>query len=95
MPNWKHQEIALARYADKEYFGLLFDCGTGKTRTAVMIAEAKEMNNTVIAPKNLRYQWLEALVSLGVDKDDIFVLDAKKLKTKKGRAAFEKFVNKP
>ena len=93
MPNWKHQDLAVARFKESEYFGLLFDCGTGKTRTAKLIADEKERNNLVVAPKNLRNQWVEALKELGVDEKDIFVYDSTKMKTKKGRAAFEKFLS--
>ena len=39
---FKHQELAEERYKDAEYFGLLWDCGTGKTFGSFSIAELKE-----------------------------------------------------
>jgi AAA+ superfamily predicted ATPase len=40
---WSYQEYAVNKYKDREYFGLLFPTGTGKTRTAIAIAEEKDM----------------------------------------------------
>lgn len=92
MKNWKHQDIAIERFRDRQYFGLLFDCGTGKTHTAIEIAKAKEMDNAVIAPKNLMKQWREALIAEGVDPKDIFVYNSTRAKVKKVIKAFKEFV---
>lgn len=92
MKNWKHQDVAIERFTDAEFFGLLFDCGTGKTHTAIEIAKKKKRNNTIVAPKNLMKQWKDALIASGVKEEDIFVYNAQKLKTKKGRAYFESFL---
>jgi ERCC4-related helicase len=58
---WAHQALARQKYKDSPYFGLLFDCGIGKTLTALMIAQDKftenGMNCLVIAPDNLLNQW--------------------------------------
>ena len=59
---YKHQEIALERYRDKAEIPLFFDPGTGKTRTALLIAEAKFVKGEidavlVIAPNGVHKQW--------------------------------------
>ena len=90
--NWKHQDIALDRYKDEEYFGLLFDCGTGKTRTAIKIAEEKDMPVLIIAPKNLCKQWKDAIEEHGRGGDAVFVFQNDKKKTKKHQAAFDSFM---
>jgi superfamily II DNA or RNA helicase len=93
MNNWKHQEVAIERFTDAEFFGLLFDCGTGKTRTAIEISKKKNRDNTVFAPKNLIKQWYDALIDSGVSEKDIYVYNTTKLKTKKGRKSFEDFLS--
>ena len=59
---YKHQEIALERYRDKAEIPLFFDPGIGKTRTALLIAEAKFKAGQidavlVIAPNGVHKQW--------------------------------------
>lgn len=60
---WMHQELALKRYADREFFGLLFPAGTGKTAAAARIAEAKGRPVLVIAPNALCEQWRSELTN--------------------------------
>jgi superfamily II DNA or RNA helicase len=90
--NWKHQDIALERYKGSEYFGLLFDCGTGKTRTTIKIAEAKELPVLIIAPNNLCKQWKEAIEEHGRGGDTVFVFQNDKKNTKKHQKAFDAFL---
>lgn len=59
---YRHQEIALQRYAKASAIPLFFDPGTGKTRTSLLIAEAKfragEIDAVlVIAPNGVHKQW--------------------------------------
>lgn len=59
---YKHQEIALQRYEKASAIPLFFDPGTGKTRTSLLIAEAKfragEIDAVlVIAPNGVHKQW--------------------------------------
>ena len=59
---YRHQEIALQRYAKASAIPLFFDPGTGKTRTSLLIAEAKFRNGEVdavlvIAPNGVHKQW--------------------------------------
>jgi len=59
---YKHQEIALERYRNAKEIPLFFDPGTGKTRTALLIAEAKFNAGQidavlVIAPNGVHKQW--------------------------------------
>ena len=59
---YKHQEVALARYSKAAEIPLFFDPGTGKTRTSLLIAEAKykagEIDAVlVIAPNGVHKQW--------------------------------------
>lgn len=59
---YKHQEVALERYRHASAIPLFFDPGTGKTRTALLIAEAKYQAGDidavlVIAPNGVHKQW--------------------------------------
>ena len=59
---YKHQEVALERYRNAKEIPLFFDPGTGKTRTALLIAEAKFKAGQidavlVIAPNGVHKQW--------------------------------------
>lgn len=92
MKNWKHQDIAIERFWNREFFGLLFDCGTGKTRTAMQIADKKDRNNTVIAPKNTCKQWREALINAGVSDKDIFIFNSTEMRKKKVKKQFQEFL---
>lgn len=86
MDLWEHQKTAVEKYKDKEYFGLLFDMGLGKTITALKIAEAKEKDVLIIAPNALCEQW-KTEIEKNKEKDiDTFVLTSKT----KGKKSFEK-----
>lgn len=93
MNNWEHQEEAIKRFKDKEYFGLLFDCGTGKTRTAIKIAEEKGLPVLVITPKAVMKEWVSALESHCAKEYDCFVYSAEKKGTKKYKDEFKRFIN--
>lgn len=59
---YKHQEAALERYRKATAIPLFFDPGTGKTRTSLLIAEAKFNDGDVdavlvIAPNGVHKQW--------------------------------------
>lgn len=59
---YKHQEVALERYRHANAIPLFFDPGTGKTRTALLIAAAKYAAGEidvllVIAPNGVHKQW--------------------------------------
>ncbi len=90
--DWAHQSIAVTRFKTKEFFGLLFDCGTGKTRTAIKIAEEKEMPVLVIAPDNLLTVWEDAIKEHATKETDFFLYNSKKKNTKKYQEAFEQFL---
>lgn len=60
---WSHQKYALEKYKDKSAFGLLFQCGLGKTRSAASIAEAKGKPVLIIAPSALCQQWADELMN--------------------------------
>lgn len=93
---WAHQQYSLDKYKDKEYFGLLFPTGTGKTLTACRIAEAKDRPVLIIAPNALCKQWADELTN----KDDesrisekdwsVVVCTSKSKHTKKFKEALEK-----
>lgn len=94
MKSWKHQELAIERFKDKEIMGLLFDCGTGKTRTAIKIAEEKEMPVLIIAPKNLCNQWKAAIAEHSNYFDnDVFIFDNAKKNTQKFKKELDKFMS--
>ena len=89
---WDCQEIAFKKFSKKPYFGLLFDCGVGKTITTLAIAEEKKMFNIVIAPKNVIDEWLTAIEEELPDAE-VFVYASAKRKTKKFQRALDDFIN--
>lgn len=92
MKDWKHQEIAKKRFGHASFFGLLFDCGTGKTRTAINIAAEKQLPVLVIAPKNLLKQWRGAIKDTLGQEEDVVVVKASALKTKKFQRRLDEFL---
>lgn len=88
---WKHQKYALDKYKSRKFFGLLFPCGTGKTNTAIALAEEKDKPVLIIAPNALCQQWEENLH----DKEqtnkewEVVVCTSKTKNTKKFKAAFD------
>lgn len=91
---WKHQEYALEKYKDKDFFGLLFPCGTGKTVTAIAIAEAKDKPVLIIAPNAVCEQWEENLKDeTQTEKEwEAVVCTSKTKKTKKFKSDFDKLI---
>ena len=60
---YRHQIEAFERFKDSEYFALIYDMGTGKTKTAIDIATYKfnkgEIDSVLlIAPNNIHTQWI-------------------------------------
>ena len=90
-PLWRHQQYALDKYKDRKFFGLLFPCGTGKSITAIAIAEEKEKPVLIIAPNVLCRQWEENLQDkTQCNKEWKTVVCTSKTKnTKKFKKAFE------
>lgn len=93
---WKHQQYAFEKYKDREYFGLLFPTGTGKTLTACRIAEAKDRPVLIIAPNALCKQWADELTNKDEEsriseKDwSVLICTSKTKNTKKFKEALEK-----
>lgn len=93
---WKHQQYAFEKYKDREYFGLLFPTGTGKTLTACRIAEAKDRPVLIIAPNALCKQWADELTNKDEEsriseKDwNVLVCTSKTKNTKRFKEALEK-----
>lgn len=89
---WQHQQYAVNKYKDREYFGLLFPTGTGKTATAIAIAEEKDMPVLIIAPNALCKQWEEELHKEdNCNKEwETLVCTSKTKNTKKFKESFEK-----
>lgn len=92
MKDWIHQEKATKRFSPAKFFGLLFDCGTGKTRTAIRIALNKQLPTLVIAPKNLCKQWKDAINVLDEDHSPVLVVRACDIKKKKFARALDSFL---
>lgn len=96
---WKHQEYAVNKYSNAKYFGLLFDCGLGKTLTATRIAENKNKPVLIIAPNALCNQWKDELLNKNEDtrittKDwEVVVCTSKTRKTKKFREELDKLLS--
>lgn len=82
---WKHQQYALDKYKDRKFFGLLFPTGTGKTKTAIAIAEEKDKPVLIIAPNALCKQWERELHNAdNCNKEwDVVVCTSKTKNTKK------------
>jgi len=90
--NWLHQDMAIQKFKDKDFFGILFDCGTGKTRTAIKIAEEKNKPVLIIAPKNLVNQWYDAIKEHGECDSEILVVDSAKKNTKRFKERLDAFL---
>lgn len=88
MKLWKHQEYAINKYKDRPFFGLLFDCGLGKTVTAIKIAEAKERPVLIIAPNVLCKQWEQEIKDKGEKDWTTLVCTSKTKNTKRFKEAF-------
>lgn len=72
-----YQQKMINKLKDLPYMMIDASCGTGKTLTAIHIAEHKQLPTMVIAPKNnLIDTWKSELLAEGVDEKDIFVYDA-------------------
>lgn len=89
MKLWRHQQYALDKYKDREFFGLLFPCGTGKSLTAIKIAEAKDRPVLLIAPNALCKQWAEEIEDKKEKDWEVVVCTSKTKKTKRFKKAFE------
>lgn len=90
MKLWKHQEYAVEKYKNRKFFGLLFDCGLGKTITTIKIAEEKEKPVLIITPNALCQQWKEEIEEKGEKDWEVLVCTSKTRKTKKFKKALEK-----
>lgn len=90
MELWAHQQYAIEHYKDKEYFGLLFDMGLGKTLTAIRLAEEKERPVLVIAPNVLCNQWKEEIEDKAEKDWETVVCTSKTKNTKQFKKDFEK-----
>lgn len=93
---WKHQKYALEKYKDRDYFGILFNMGLGKSAAAIAIAEAKERPVLIIAPNAICKQWEEELHNPDTcSKEWEVVLCTSKTKnTKKFKESFAKLCGK-
>lgn len=89
---WKYQKYAVEKYKNRKFFGLLFPTGTGKTLTAIAIAEEKDKPVLIIAPNCLCKQWEEELHKAdNCNKEwETVVCTSKTKKTKQFEKAFEK-----
>lgn len=88
MKLWNHQKYAIEKYKDRPFFGLLFDCGLGKTVTAIKIAEAKERPVLIIAPNVLCKQWAEEIEDKKEKDWTTIVCTSKTKNTKRFKEAF-------
>lgn len=80
---WEHQQYALEKFKDREYFGLLFDVGLGKTLTTIKIAEEKDRPVLIIAPNVLCKQWEEEIEKYKEKDWDVLVCTSKTKNSKK------------
>ena len=96
--NWIHQGLAINLYKSFRWFALLFDCGTGKTRTFIGIVEEKEddrideMPVIVICPKNIIRQWKEAIEAHSDRDNEVFCYLDTDCHTKRDKEEFKKSI---
>ena len=88
MKLWNHQKYAIEKFKDRHFFGLLFDCGLGKTVTAIKIAEAKERPVLIIAPNVLCKQWEDEIKDKKEKDWTTLVCTSKTKNTKRFKEAF-------
>lgn len=88
MKLWNHQKYAIEKFKNRPFFGLLFDCGLGKTVTAIKIAEAKERPVLIIAPNVLCKQWAEEIEDKKEKDWNTVVCTSKTKNTKRFKEAF-------
>lgn len=88
MKLWNHQKYAIEKFKNRPFFGLLFDCGLGKTVTAIKIAEAKERPVLIIAPNVLCKQWAEEIEDKKEKDWETVVCTSKTKNTKRFKEAF-------
>lgn len=74
--SFKYQEEAIEKVKDLPFAMLNMACGTGKTHTAINIAQHKDMPTIIIAPKNVLSSWKDELMEEGVAEEDIWVYTA-------------------
>ena len=92
---WEHQRYSIDKYRLRDFFGLLFPTGTGKSLTATRLAEEKERPVLIIAPNALCKQWADELKEKGEErittKDwDVVVCTSKTKHTKKFKEEFSR-----
>jgi superfamily II DNA or RNA helicase len=88
---YKWQESAFMRCVRAIYFGIVADCGCGKTLAAIKIAVGKMMPVIVIAPGHrLCDQWKDAIIENAGPDEEIW-LYAKPEEAKQGEGYKERF----
>lgn len=75
---YDHQKKAVERFKDSCATMLAFDCGTGKTLTAIALAKAKKKTTLIIAPKAILNVWEKELLDCNVCESDIWIHDNSK-----------------
>lgn len=88
---WLHQEYTVNKFKDREFCGLLFPCGCGKTLAAIALAEEKEKPVLIIAPNALCEQWKDEIEDKKEKDWEVLVCTSKTRKTKKFKTAFIEF----
>ena len=86
---WKHQQYSIDKYKDRPFFGLLFSCALGKTRTTIRIAEEKDRPVLIIAPNALCQQWKDD-IEANKEKDwNVLVCTSKTKNTARFKQALD------
>lgn len=82
MKLYKHQEKILE--LNPKRYGIFSGTGTGKTITALALAQKNNVAVLVVCPKQVRRKWHEAMVMMGVEGEvmgrDRFRIDCKKVR---------------
>ena len=95
---YEHQMDAFEMCKDLDYFALFMDMGTGKTKTAIDIANYKFLDRQInavliIAPNNVHTQWInEQLPEHSGLSYMKFVWQSNKVKTIYYKNAIENFI---
>lgn len=81
VPLWKHQADAIERAKSLDHFGLFFEAGTGKTRTAIDIirhkcaGEKRLLRTLIICPQVVMNNWKTEILKFSkISSADVHVL---------------------
>ncbi len=76
MADYKWQTNAVVRFGDKIIAAIVAACGTGKTRTGILLALYKRLPVIVITPKNISKQWRDDILEIAGKDQKVWLYNA-------------------